>query len=58
MEGSCYGAMEGVLTKTQYPAGIIPFGKANKELDAPFLKSDVNYVPACKCLNSSCSISC
>ncbi|KAL6705373.1 hypothetical protein ACN47E_007022 [Coniothyrium glycines] len=37
-----YTVLENLLN---YPAGIIPFGKANKELDAPFYKSDVVYEP-------------
>ena len=32
-----------------YPAGILPHGKANKEADKQFVKEDVKYEPACKC---------
>ena len=32
----------------QYPAGILPFGKANAELDRPFFNDSVAYEPPCK----------
>ncbi|KAH7392809.1 amidase signature domain-containing protein [Pyrenochaeta sp. MPI-SDFR-AT-0127] len=28
-----------------FPSGILPYGKANKDLDAPFLKGDISYEP-------------
>jgi hypothetical protein len=31
-----------------YPAGILPVGKADKAADAQFLKEDVAYDPPCK----------
>lgn len=34
-----------------YPSGILPYGKASKELDAPFFKGDVSYEPPCKSIN-------
>ncbi|CAO2648610.1 Nn.00g078770.m01.CDS01 [Neocucurbitaria sp. VM-36] len=37
-----YTALQNLLN---YPAGILPFGKANRELDAPFFKSDTAYEP-------------
>ncbi|KAJ4369968.1 hypothetical protein N0V83_005732 [Neocucurbitaria cava] len=37
-----YTALQNLLN---YPSGILPIGKANKELDAPFFKSDVPYEP-------------
>jgi len=31
----------------QYPSGILPFQKAQKELDQPFFRSDAAYEPPC-----------
>jgi amidase len=33
-----------------WPAGVIPFEKANKTLDEPFIRNDVKYEPPCKFL--------
>lgn len=36
-----------------YPAGILPHGKANKDADAKFFREDVVYDPACKYFDSA-----
>jgi hypothetical protein len=37
-----------VANLVNWPAGIVTCGKAGKELDEPYLKSDTKYEPACK----------
>ena len=36
-----------------FPAGILPFGKASKELDASFVQEGAAYEPPCECFPSS-----
>ena len=34
-----------------YPCGIVPFGKAEKERDRAFLREGVEYIPPCKSIS-------
>jgi hypothetical protein len=35
----------------QYPAGILPYLKADKKLDAAFIDENAKYEPPCKSLH-------